>query len=72
MPTNKIRNKVDNLCRENDWFTCGNEYHYQKMLDLAESGNSIHEMAFIIYLCSQGVAIDDIECQLSKLYEGGN
>lgn len=72
MPTYKIRNKIVNLCIENDWFTCGSVNQYEKMLDFAEGGGSIHEVALIIWVCSQDVVIDDIECQLNKLYEGSN
>lgn len=44
--------KLRQLCIENDWFTYGTNYQYEKLFYANEKGFSIEEIATIIWLCS--------------------
>jgi len=67
MGNSDIRVKLVNLCIQNDWFTSGTCSQYEKMLNFAESGGSVHEVALLIWMCTPDVLIDEIECRVSEL-----
>lgn len=50
-----------NLCIVNDWFTCGTNEQYDKMFKMAEHGCTIHDLAMIIWICSENVSFKYIE-----------
>ena len=55
---------IDRLCKEKKWFTQGTVDQYNKMLDKAEEGFSVTEIASMICLCSD---IDDINLIESEI-----
>jgi len=40
------------LCNKEKLFTCGSSEQYSKMFELAKNGITRHELAYILYLCS--------------------
>ena len=40
------------MCIKNQWFTCGTNKQYEKLLYANQYGSSIEEIATIIWLCS--------------------
>lgn len=46
--------KLRQLCIENDWFTYGTNYQYEKLFYANEMGCPIDEIASMIWLCSDG------------------
>lgn len=58
--------KLRELCINQNWFTCGTSVQYNKLFDMAAAGATIHDLALIIWLCSDGVSQEDIS---KKLYE---
>ena len=49
------------LCVKKNYFTCGDSSQYGKMFDLAENGASSHDIALVIWLCSDNIDFDVIE-----------
>lgn len=46
------KEKVYQLCNENQWFTCGSCEQYDKLFLMVEEQAPITEMATVIWLCS--------------------
>lgn len=57
------------LCIKNDWFTCGTSTQYSKLFDMAEAGATIHDLALIIWICSDEVPIETIKERLWEIAE---
>lgn len=49
------------LCNKYQWFTSGDSYQYEKLYEFNENGASVHDLALIIYICSTGVNLKEIE-----------
>lgn len=62
-----IRNKLYRLCNEKEYFTCGALEQYEKMFSLAENGASAHDIALVIWLCSDDKDLSVIEEEVSAL-----
>ena len=45
---------VYRLCNVNDWFTCGTVSQYNKMFDMVRENRPIHDIALVIWFCSDG------------------
>lgn len=66
--------KLRQLCIENDWFTYGTNYQYEKLFYANEMGCPIDEMASMIWLCSDGEKLtrDDILTELVVAMQHGD
>lgn len=40
------------LCIKNSWFTEGTNGQYEKLREMAKSGVTAHDLALVIYICS--------------------
>ena len=47
-------NTVYNLCNRNSWFTYGTNSQYNRMFEMVRQGKSIHDIAVVIWICSDG------------------
>lgn len=56
-------------CNRNEWFTCGSNEQYEKMFDMNNHGASIRDLAVIIWACSEGYELEEIEEKLKELEE---
>ncbi len=63
-------NEIYQLCNEKGYFTCGSTEQYQKMFDLVNTGAHIHDIALVIWLCSDNVKINTIESEIAHILEG--
>lgn len=59
--------KVYTLCNTEGYFTCGDNGQYDKMFDMVREERPLHDIALVIWICSEGVPLDDIETQLEAL-----
>lgn len=58
------------LCIQNDWFTHGDNDQYERMFKMAQDGeHTIHEIALVIWICSDGYSVEEIEGVLESLVE---
>lgn len=66
--------KLRQLCIENDWFTYGTNYQYEKLFYANEMGCPIDEIASMIWLCSDGEKLtrDDILTELVVAMQHGD
>lgn len=56
------------LCIKNNWFTCGTCQQYDKLYEMTRSGDfTMHEVATVIWVCSDNVEIKEIESQIMWL-----
>ena len=52
------------ICIKHNWFTCGTSTQYSKLFDKAAEGATIHDLALIIWLCSDEVPMAEIKEEL--------
>ena len=58
------------LCRKNQWFTCGSTRQYTKMFDMINRGETVHDVALVIWICSDDVPLEEIENALTEIVNG--
>lgn len=58
-------------CVANRWFTCGTVEQYNRMFELNADAERwvVKDIALIIWICSDGVAIEDVCEELARLRE---
>ena len=49
------------LCNKHQWFTCGGNMQYSKLAEMVNAGMPVHDLALVIWLCSDGISVYDIE-----------
>lgn len=59
--------KLYRLCNERNYFTCGTSEQYSKMFELAENGATAHDIALVIWLCSDNKDLQVIESEVLEL-----
>lgn len=59
--------KLRNFCIENNYFTCGSNDQYSKLFEMAEAGSSVHDLAVVIYVCSDHDTLEVIESKLHAI-----
>lgn len=47
-------NTVYSLCNKHNWFTGGTNTQYNRMFDMVRQGKSTHDIAVVIWICSDG------------------
>ena len=58
---------ITELCEENIWFTKGTKEQFERLLDRAEQGYSVTELAAMIEICSDSdVTVEDINDEIEK------
>lgn len=55
---------VYRLCLNNSWFTCGGNGQYGRVMQAADDGMDTHDIAVAIWICSDAVGLEDIECKI--------
>ena len=58
-----------NLCNEKRYFTCGSSNQYQKMFDMAEQGATAHDVALVIWICSDNKELKVIENEVKEIFD---
>lgn len=53
------------LCIKNNWFTEGTCSQYEKLFELNRIEVSVYDMSLVIWLCSDGADIEEIQKKLS-------
>lgn len=53
------------LCMSNGWFTCGGNRQYARVMQAADDGMNTHDIAVVIWICSDAVDLEDIEGKIS-------
>lgn len=59
-------NTLYRLCNENNYFTCGTNEQYDKLLELNNQNIGTKELASIIWICSDNKSRNDIINELIK------
>lgn len=49
------------ICIRKGWFSAGSNAQYEKMFELNAGGRTLHDVALVIWICSDGVSLDEIE-----------
>ena len=60
--------KLYRLCNQKGYFTCGSSEQYSKMFDMAEHGATAHDVALVIWICSNDKELETIENEVSEIY----
>lgn len=60
--------KLYQLCRKNHYFTCGSPSQYRKFFHMAEQGANAHDLALIVWLCSDKVDKNIIEREIEEIF----
>lgn len=58
--------RIRSLCIKKGWFTCGSTRQYEKMFNIVREGGCIHDIALIIWLCSDDVSYVEVELEVRK------
>jgi len=59
--------KVYALCNEHRWFTHGSNSQYERMFKMVDGEKTIHEIALIIWICSDPKwSVEEIESILNS------
>lgn len=64
-----MQKKLYDLCVEKNYFTCGDNMQYMRMFELARSGAPAHDVALVIWICSDNIDLDEIENEVRKVME---
>ncbi len=62
-------NEIYRLCNRKGYFTCGSAEQYKKMFELVNECAPIHDVALIIWICSDDKDLEVIERELESLVE---
>ncbi len=54
------------ICNKYSWFTAGDNEQYSKLFEMTKGGAGIHELALIIWICSEDKTIREIEYTLQQ------
>jgi len=59
------------LCYQKGYFTCGTSEQYQRMFDMAERKATAHDVALVIWICSDKeiVLLDVLEREVQEIYD---
>ena len=49
------------LCMNNNWFTCGDNEQYRRVMQAADNGMDPHNIAVAIWICSDAVPLETIK-----------
>lgn len=52
---------IHQICTSNGWFTCGGNEQYKSVMRAADNGMDPHDIAVAIWICSDAIALEDIE-----------
>lgn len=63
---NLSNDSLHQLCIDNGWFTYGSNEQYEKLFRRNNSGAKVNELATIIWTCSDGFPLDEIDMELTK------
>lgn len=55
------------LCVNRGYFTCGTSEQYQRMFHMARNGATAHDIALVIWICSDGRAFEFIEVEVEDI-----
>lgn len=58
---------VHRLCNANGWFDGGSQNQYDRMLNMVHDGAPVHDIAIMIWMCSEDVSLETIETELEAL-----
>lgn len=61
-------NDLHHICNKYNFFTSGTIYQYNKLFDCNDTKPQLHDLALIIYICSQDYTLEEIENILKKEY----
>ena len=59
--------ELRSLCIKNNWFTAGTCTQYEKFFELNRIEASVSDMALVIWLCSDGANIEEIQRILTEV-----
>lgn len=62
-----MREKLYRLCNQKGYFTCGSSEQYAKMFKMAEQGATAHDIALVIWICSNNKELETIENEVSEI-----
>ena len=63
--------ELRNLCIENNYFTYGCNFQYDKMFKMAETEASVHDIAVAIWICTEDASLEDIEEKIKLIVKNG-
>ncbi len=57
------------FCIDNDYFTCGSNEQYKRLFELNNAQADTHELALVIWVCSNAAILEQIEEELDELLD---
>ena len=64
----QVSERVRNLCIRKDWFNCGTNRQYERMLDMLDRPEySARDIALVIWTCTELASLDDIIDELEEI-----
>lgn len=61
--------KLRGICVREDWFTSGDMSQYDKLFELNKDSATLDELVLVIWICSSGVAKEQIKKVLKAEYQ---
>lgn len=61
--------KIYRLCNEKEYFTCGSSTQYNLMFDMARERKPAHDIALVIWICSDNADLSVIEQEINEIYK---
>lgn len=52
--------ELRSLCIKNNWFTCGSNEQYEKLMDQCREGALCNILAAMIWICSEDAELEEI------------
>lgn len=67
-----VHEKIRELCIKKNWFTCGNNDQYEKLMVMSTSKYpsttyTLRDLAIVIWICSEDASLREIETELENL-----
>lgn len=61
--------EMRDLCIRENWFTSGSIRQYERLFQELKRGVLLHDVALIIWICSNNVSVEQIETKIRKEQE---
>lgn len=58
---------IRQLCIDKNYFTCGSNEQYNKMFDMVENNAEPHDIALVIWICSEDADLEAIEASITDI-----
>ena len=60
---------VYRMCNAKQFFTAGSNEQYDRMFDMVRNNADWHKIALMIWLCSDGYNLDEVENEITNRFD---